>query len=141
MQLGSKPPARTNMQSKATNVAEYLEELPEDRRKALSELRALIRKTAPDTIETMQYGMASYTMGAPLFALASQKQHMALYVCDTDAVNAHREGLGNLNCGKGCIRFKRLGDLPLDVVSDILKEAFQRRKKGRSAAQKAAGGK
>jgi hypothetical protein len=42
------------MQSKATTVAEYLKELPEDRRIALSKLRALVKKAAPDALESMQ---------------------------------------------------------------------------------------
>jgi uncharacterized protein YdhG (YjbR/CyaY superfamily) len=117
------------MQSKATTVQAYLEELPEDRRKALSKLRTLIRKIAPDAVEGMQYGMASYSIGEILFGLASQKAHMALYVC-SDVVDAHREGLGKLKCGKGCIRFRNLDDLPLDVVSAILKEAHAQRKAG-----------
>jgi uncharacterized protein YdhG (YjbR/CyaY superfamily) len=117
------------MKSKSSNVAEYLEELPDDRRQALTKLRALIRKQAPDAAESMQYGMPSYMMmGEMLCALASQKAHLALYVCDSEVVEAHRAGLGKLNCGKGCIRFKKLADLPLDTVSTILKEAYKRRK-------------
>jgi uncharacterized protein YdhG (YjbR/CyaY superfamily) len=116
------------MQSKATTVKDYLDELPEDRRKALSKLRTLIRKTAPAAAEGMQYGMINYMMGNMLCGLASQKGYMALYVCDTAVVDAHRSRLGKLNCGKGCIRFKSLDDLPLDVVADILAEVFQRRK-------------
>jgi uncharacterized protein YdhG (YjbR/CyaY superfamily) len=127
------------MKSKATTVAEYLEELPEDRRKALSKLRALIRKVAPSAVENMQYGMPTYAMGEMLFGLASQKGYMALYVCDTAVVDAHRPRLGGLSCGKGCIRFGSLDELPLEVVSAILKEAFQRRKTGAAAAEKEAG--
>ena len=129
------------MKSQAKTVWAYLEELPEDRRKALSRLCALIREIAPDAVEGMQYGMASYTMGELLFGLGSQKAHMALYVCDAEAVEAHRTGLGKLNCGKGCIRFRKLDDLPLDVVSAILKDAFARRKSSQRGAEKDSGGK
>src|ERR1044071_2621686 len=47
-------PAQTRMTSKATTISEYLEELPLDRRAALSELRALIHRVAPKTVEAMQ---------------------------------------------------------------------------------------
>jgi uncharacterized protein YdhG (YjbR/CyaY superfamily) len=123
------------VQSKATTVASYLDELPEDRRQALSKVRALIRKTAPDAVEGMQYGMISYTLGDLLYALASQKHYMAVYVCDTEAVDAYRPHLGKLNCGKGCIRFRKLADLPLDVLAAILKEALQRRKSRQASAE------
>jgi uncharacterized protein YdhG (YjbR/CyaY superfamily) len=116
------------MQSKATTVKDYLDELPEDRRKALSKVRTLIRKVATSAVEGMQYGMIGYTMGEILFGLASQKGYMALYVCDSAAVDIHRSRLGKLNCGKSCIRFRKLEDLPLDAVADILAEAYGRRK-------------
>jgi len=115
------------MQSKATTVSQYLDELPEERRSALVKLRKLVRKLAPDAVENMQYGMPSYSLGTLLFAFASQKGNLALYVCDSAAVDAHRDGLKGLNCGKGCIRFKHLDKLPLDVVSAILRDAVQRR--------------
>ena len=122
------------MKSKATTVDAYLAELPDDRREALTELRAMIRAAAPDAVEGMQYGMASYVRGDILFGLASQKAHMGLYVCDADAVEAHRKRLGKLDCGKGCIRFKKLADLPLDAVADILREAALRRTERSAAA-------
>ena len=46
------------MQSSAKTVAAYLKELPDDEvRRALTKLRTLIRKTIPDAVESMQYGM------------------------------------------------------------------------------------
>ena len=95
----------------------------------------MIREAAPNAVEDIQYGMISYAQGEMLCALASQKNHMTLYVCDPPVVDAHRVGLGKLNCGKGCIRFKRLDDLPLEVVRDILREAAQRRQVLRLHAQ------
>ena len=57
------------MKSNAATVDAYLAELPEDRRAALTELRALIQELAPDAEEGMAYGMASYALGGPLFGL------------------------------------------------------------------------
>jgi uncharacterized protein YdhG (YjbR/CyaY superfamily) len=115
------------VQSKAATVSQYLDELPEERRAALAKLRKLVRKLAPDAVESMQYGMPGYSMGDLLFALAARKGYLALYVCDPAAVEAHRAGLKGLNCGKGCIRFRSLDELPLDVVSAILQDAVRRR--------------
>jgi len=115
------------MQSKAANISEYLEELPPDRRSALNELRALIHRVAPQTVEAMQYGLPAF---GDLCALASQKNYMALYVCESDIVKAHLPQLGKVSCGKGCIRFKRLADLNLISVESILREILERRKQG-----------
>ena len=115
------------MQSKAATIAEYFEELPPERRAALSELRALIHRVAPRTVEAMQYGLPSF---GDLCAMASQKNHMALYICESDIVKAHFTQLGKVSCGKGCIRFKRLVDLNLSAVESILREVLKRRKQG-----------
>ena len=115
------------MQSKAATISEYLEELPPDRRSDLSELRALIHRVAPQSSEWMQYGLPAF---GDLCAMASQKNYMALYVCEGDIVKTHLPQLGKVSCGKGCIRFKRLADLNLKSVESILREVLERRKQG-----------
>ncbi len=115
------------MTSKAATISEYLKELPADRCVALSELRALIHRVAPKTVEAMKYGLPSF---GELCALASQKNFMALYVCESDIVKAHLARLGKVSCGKGCIRFKRIADLNLGAVESILREIVKLRKQG-----------
>ena len=51
------------MKSDATTVKEYLDSLPEDRRKAISAVRREIRKRLPKGyVEAMQYGMIGYSV-------------------------------------------------------------------------------
>lgn len=113
--------------SKAATISEYLDELPPDRKAALSELRKMIHRIAPKTVEAMKYGLPSF---GELCALASQKNYMSLYVCEGDIVKAHLKQLGKVSCGRGCIRFKRLEDLNLSVVENILREILKLRKQG-----------
>jgi uncharacterized protein YdhG (YjbR/CyaY superfamily) len=116
------------MQSKAETVDEYLSELPAERREALGVLRALVREVVPEAREEMRYGMAYYDYyDGQLAALASQKQYMALYLCDGDLVEAARPRLGKLDIGKSCIRFRRLEQLPLDVIRELLEQAARHR--------------
>jgi uncharacterized protein YdhG (YjbR/CyaY superfamily) len=115
------------MQSKAATISEYLEELPPDRRADLTELRALIHRVSPESVEAMQYGLPAF---GDLCAFASQKNYMALYVCEGDIVKTHLAQLGKVDCGKGCIRFKRLSDLNLKSVESILREILKLRKQG-----------
>ena len=73
------------------------------------------------------YGMPAYTVrGEPLVGLASQKHYLALYVCPGDVLAEFRARFGKLNCGKGCIRFRKLEDLPLDVTEQMLRETLRR---------------
>jgi hypothetical protein len=58
-------------------------------------------------------------------ALASQKNYMAVYLCNIYAIPALRKQVEagfkaagkKPDMGKSCIRFKTLDDLPLDVIA------------------------
>ncbi len=129
------------VQSSASTVEGYLAELPEDRRQAIETVRQVVTDNLPDGyVETMNWGMISYEIplerypktynGQPLayIALGSQKQYMTLYL---NAVHTSEEGTETfrqryeaagkkLDMGKSCVRFKRLDDLPLDVIADTV---------------------
>jgi uncharacterized protein YdhG (YjbR/CyaY superfamily) len=121
------------MQSSATTVPAFLKELPDDARKALTKVRALIRKAAPDAKEALRQRMPYYTLNGDFCALAVRKGNFALYVCDVVLVARHKIGLGKVNCGKSCIRFKSLDDLNLDAVRELLEEAAERARAKASA--------
>lgn len=125
------------VRSEATTVEEYLEELPEDRAEALQAVREMILANLDDGfVETMNWGMISYEVpletypdtynGRPLMyaALASQKNHMAVYLTSVYATDELREAFvadyratgKKLDMGKSCVRFKGLDQLPLEVV-------------------------
>ncbi|MES2660967.1 MAG: DUF1801 domain-containing protein [Verrucomicrobiota bacterium] len=115
------------MTSNATTISAYLAELTPDRQVALGKLRVLINRVAPEAVEGMDYGMPVF---GDVCAFASQKHYMAFYACDFNIVDAHRSRLGKLNCGKCCIRFKRIEDLPLDVIESMLTDIVEKRRKG-----------
>jgi hypothetical protein len=131
------------MQSAASNVEEYLAELPEERRLILSAVREVILANLDSGFsETMQYGMIGYAVPhsvfpagyhcdpkqpLPFIALASQKNYVSLYMMglytgtDNEDVQWFRtawaaSGKKKLEMGKSCIRFKKLDDIALDVI-------------------------
>ena len=132
------------MQSKASTVEQYLAELPEDRRQALQAVREVFLKNIDkDFEEGMQYGMMGfyvpyrvYPAGyhctpkqpLPFVGMASQKNYMSVYmmcVYREAEARAFRKAWAKtgkkLDMGKCCIRFKKLDDLALDVIADVLK--------------------
>jgi hypothetical protein len=133
------------MQSKAKTVSEYLKSLPEDRRRAVAAVRKVIRANLdPRYQEGMQYGMIGYyvplsvfpagylgdpTRPMPFAALASQKNHLALYLMsvygDSGEARWFRETWAKtgkkLDMGKSCVRFKRAEDLPLEVIGEAIR--------------------
>lgn len=125
------------MQSKANSVEDYLRELPEDRRQAISKVREVILENLPKGfVECMQYGMIGYVIpledypdtynGQPLglAALASQKNHMAVYLSNIYAdkedekwfTEEYKKTGKKMDVGKSCVRFKKLEDLPLELI-------------------------
>ncbi len=125
------------MRSVATTVSEYLRSLPEDRRAAMHAVRDVIIANLPKGyVEVMDWGMISYQIpldvypdtynGKPLMyaALASQKGYMVVYLsaiyADAEArrrFEADYRATGKrYDVGQSCVRFKKLDDLPLDVI-------------------------
>jgi uncharacterized protein YdhG (YjbR/CyaY superfamily) len=95
--------------------------LPDDRRSALTRLRKLCKTTLVGSKEAMQFGMPCYQRnGQTLVAFASQKQHISLYICQPEVVDAYRAELGKLSAGKGCIRFVRTEQMDFDLLGKIL---------------------
>jgi uncharacterized protein YdhG (YjbR/CyaY superfamily) len=113
------------MTGKNMEVDAYLSGLGTDRRAASEQLRALVFDAVPDVVETMKYRMPTYEVDDVLCSFASQKHYMSLYM-DVDLVAKHKEALRHLDVGKSCIRFKRIEDLPLDTVRQILVETVAR---------------
>ena len=125
------------MRSEATSVDEYLADLPDERRIAIETVRNTILANLPDGYEeAMNWGMITYQVpletfpdtynGKPLMyaALASQKNHMAVYLTSVFALpgkaeefeTAYRATGKRYDMGKSCVRFRKLDDLPLDLI-------------------------
>lgn len=129
------------MKSDAKEVSDYLAELPEDRYEPITELRQVILDNLPEGYrEGMNFGMITYCVpletyadtynGKPLMyaALASQKNHFAVYLSGIyqddgrrDAfLDAYRETDKRLDVGQSCVRFRKLEDVPFDVVANAI---------------------
>lgn len=126
------------MRSEAVTVAEYLASLPEERRAALDTVRRVVLQNLPDGYEeTMNWGMISYEIPIEVYpdtynkkplmyaALASQKNHMALYLTSVYAFpgaaeqfeREYRATGKRYDMGKSCVRFRRIEDLPLGLIA------------------------
>ena len=116
------------MKYKVKNVKEYLEAIPAERKPQLKKIIKLIKGSAPKVREVYHYNLPFYPLnGEPLFAVASQKDFMALYVTEADIIARYKKDLGKVSLGKSCIRFKKIDDLNLSTVQKILKESYLRK--------------
>ena len=124
---------------------DFLETLPEDRRKAIIELRKVIKKNLDKGFkERINYGMLSYCVPhsiypngyhvdpkqpLPYMAVGSQKNHIALYHMGIYADKKLLEWFTSefkkvskkkLDMGKSCIRFKSPDDIPYELIARLV---------------------
>ena len=128
------------MKSSAATVQQYLDELPEDRRVVVEAVREMVLHNLPEGYrESMRWGMITYEIplerypdtynGQPLsyVALAAQKNNYTLYLTvyqDSEQEARLREGFKKagkkLDMGKSCLHFKKLDDLPMNVLAEVV---------------------
>ena len=130
--------------STATTPDEYIASLPDDRREAVATVRDVVNRNLPPGYEEgMAFGAITWSVpletfpdtynGQPLgvAALASQKNYISLYLTTvysspeeaawfTDRYAASGK---KLHMGKSCVRFRRLDELPLDVIGETIARA------------------
>lgn len=127
------------MPAETKSVATFLAELPPEKRKVLSTVRATIKRYLPAGYQELVQGrLIAYVVplsasgktynGHPLWyaALAVQKNYFTLHLMtaygDKRSLAHIQDGFKKsgkkLDMGKACIRFKKLDDLPLDVIGE-----------------------
>ncbi|MDI6050291.1 DUF1801 domain-containing protein [Flavobacterium sp. XS2P24] len=132
------------MQSTATTVSAYLEEIPEERKDALKKLRETILKNIPKGfVEQMTYGMIGYVvphsiypngyhcnpeLPLPFMSFASQKNFIAIYhmgiYANPELLNWFvteypKHSTQKLDMGKSCIRFKKADQIPFELIAEL----------------------
>lgn len=129
--------------SQALTVEKYLKELPLDRKETVIKIRNTILKNLPKGYkEVMEFGMICYVIplskypdtynNKPLVycALANQKNYISLYLSCVyvdkktrkDFEDSYKKSGKKLNAGASCIRFKKLEEIPFDVVNKAIKK-------------------
>ena len=132
------------MKNPAATVEQYLSSLSEDRRAAISAVREVILANLPKGYEErMSYGMIGYVIPHSIYPagyhcdpkqplpyayLASRKNHMAIGLCNVYGDPATAQWFRKawqvagkkLDMGKRCVRFKKLEDVPLEVIAQVI---------------------
>lgn len=133
------------MTSNAKTIAEYLEELPEDRRETIAVLRrTIVDSLQPGFEEGMQYGAIGYYVPhsiypagyhcdpkqpLPFAGIGNQKNHIGIYLFCVYTneevqkwfIESWKSSGKKLDMGKSCVRVKNLDAVPLDVVAELFK--------------------
>jgi len=132
------------MPAKAKTVKEYIDNLPDDRKKVIKKLRTIIKKNLPKGFkEVISYGMIGYVvphkiypdgyhcspeLPLPFMSMASQKNFVAVYHMGIYAdaklmkwftAEYPKYVSTKLDMGKSCIRFKKMDTIPYDLIGEL----------------------
>lgn len=135
------------MQSKAVTPEQYIAELPQDRKVVMEKLRKIAIDTLSKGFQEVIYcGMLGYVVPHAIYpngyhcdpklplgfySIASQKNsiniyHMGIYsdkkLHDWFVAEYPKHCMSKLDMGKSCIRFKKMDDIPYDLITELLKK-------------------
>ncbi len=124
--------------TKAKTVAQYLKEVPAEHKELMEALHTFIQKSVPMlkthfATNMIGYGTFLYRNSKndllewPVIALANQKNYVSLYICSINngryLAESYAKELGKVKVGKSCIQLKKLEDIHLPVLKDLLVQA------------------
>lgn len=105
---------------KLNTIDEYIFSFPKEIQKMLEEVRATIRKAVPDAVEAISYAMPTFKLNGNLVHFAAFKNHIGFYPTP-NGIEEFEKALSIYKQGKGSIQFPIDKELPLDLISNIVK--------------------
>jgi uncharacterized protein YdhG (YjbR/CyaY superfamily) len=98
------------------DVMNYISGFPAETRAILLQIRNIIKECAPDSEESIAYGMPAYKLkGKPLVYFAAFKKHIGFYATPS----RHEEFAAELSPykqGKGSVQFPINQPMPMDLI-------------------------
>ncbi len=104
----------------AANMDEYIAGFPKDVQKLLKEMRAIIRKAAPQAEETIKYTIPTFALNGNLVSFAAYKNHIGFYPAPT-GIEAFKKELAPYAGSKATARFPIDKPLPLALITKMVK--------------------
>lgn len=112
------------MNIRAATIDEYLDQIDPDMLATTQQIIGIIRDNLPGSEEVVRWGIALFRhRGKEIAGIAPRKGFYSLYVPQENIVQRYSARLGKVNPGRGCIRFRQLGDLNIDELNNLLIEA------------------
>jgi len=99
-------------------INDYISGFPPEIQAKLNEIRAVIKKAAPDATEKISYGMPAFTLGRILLYIAAHRNHIGFYPL-TSAIEAFNKELSDYTCSKGTIQLPYNEPVPLELIERI----------------------
>lgn len=101
------------------NIDEYISNFPVHIQEKLQELRAAIKRAAPEAVEKISYQMPAFTQNGILVYFAAHSNHIGFYPT-AKGIEVFKEQLSGFKCSKGTIQFPLDKPLPLELITKIV---------------------
>ena len=106
--------------TKFKTVDEYISTVPKKAQSVLQKLRKTIKKAAPDAEELISYNMPAFKQEGMLVYYAAWKEHVGFYPA-SPGMSVFDKELSGYERSKGTIKFPLSEELPLDLITEIVK--------------------
>lgn len=107
--------------STAASIDGYIAEFPAETQLALSEMRALIRESAPEATETISYAIPTFDLnGHHLVHFAGYAHHIGFYPTSS-GIAAFQAELTPYKSAKGSVQFPLDEPLPADLIRRMVR--------------------
>src|ERR1700685_3762122 len=104
------------------SVDEYIAAQREVLRPKLEQVRAAIRKSVPEAVESIGYHMPGYKLhGKPMLYFAGFKEHYSLFAASGTFFAALEDELRGYELRKGTVRFSLSKPVPVKLIGKIAK--------------------
>jgi uncharacterized protein YdhG (YjbR/CyaY superfamily) len=102
-------------------IEAYLATFAESDAEIGRELVGIMSEALPGAEERVQWGIAILSIdGKDVMGIAIRKGFFSLYVPNGTVASSFRSRLGKVDAGKGCIRFKKSGDLDRAAFRELV---------------------
>ena len=106
--------------SKVNDVDRYIAGFPETTQYLLDQVRATIKKAAPEAEEVISYQMPAYKLHGMLVFFAGYKNHIGFYP-GAGGIEAFKKEISIYKNAKGSVQFPLDKKLPLQLITTIVK--------------------
>lgn len=118
------------MKTDFKSIEEYISTFPNEVKERLEEIRKLVKKEAPEAVESISYGMPTFKLnGKPLVYFAGYEHHIGFYPIPS-GIEAFKKELSIYKQGKGSVQFPLNQPLPTELIEKIVKFRVQENKEG-----------
>lgn len=105
---------------KPENIDDYISGFPPEIQKILQQIRATIKKAAPQATETISYSMPAVKLNEVLVFFAAHAQHIGFYPTPS-GMDAFKKELSVYKGAKGSVQFPLDQPMPLKLIAEIVK--------------------